>query len=293
MKALIRLELRKQGKTFLGLLFIIAFCLTIVTASVSTFAGLPADESFLSITVMLQAFGIPFFALILGGGAGSALRSDERKAEEDIPVRPTKRVFGAYLTSLFYLFILGTILFLASRPFQYSLFLQQDYKILFVMIALLPLHSASFLFSYWLSQALLGSVVSVIATAAPMYWQFFNNDACSTNFQSSIGNLLIVMSFYFFPSLIYRHTELILITSLVAPVLIVTVANLFVLVWLVKRIEREKQIWLPMKIALATLLISGFSLGIWIIYYSGAIFPVTENELRDLYYLGDFRDYVR
>ncbi len=293
MKALIVLELRKQGKTFLGLLFIIVFCLTIVTASVSNFAGLPADESFLSITVMLQAFGIPFFALILGGGAGSALRSTERKAEEDIPVRPTKRVFAAYLTSLFYLFILGTILFLASRPFQYSLFLQQDYMILFVLIALLPLHSASFLFSYWLSQALLGSVISVIATAAPMYFLFLNIDAPSTSFQPSIGNLLIVISFHFFPSLIYRHTELILITSLVAPALIVTVVNLFALVWLVKRIEREKQIWLPMKIALATLLISGFSLGIWVIHYSGAIFPVTENELRDLYYLGDFSDYVR
>jgi hypothetical protein len=250
MKSLIRLELRKQGKTFLGLLLIVGLCLTVVTASVSTFAGLPADESFLSITVMLQAFGIPFFALILGGGAGSALRSAERKAEEDIPVRPTKRVFAAYLTSLFYLFILGTILFLASRPFQYSLFLQQDYKILFVMLALLPLHSAAFIFSYWLSQALLGSVVSVIATAAPMYFLFINNDS-SSSIHSSIGNLLVVLAFYFFPSLIYYRMEWILITSLLTPALIVTLANLVVLVWLVKRIEREKQIWLPMKIAVA------------------------------------------
>jgi hypothetical protein len=273
------------------LLFIIAFCLTIVTASVSNFAGLPADESFLSITVMLQAFGIPFFALILGGGAGSALRSVERKAEEDIPVRPTKRVFAAYLTSLFYLFILGTILFLASIPFQYSLFLQQDYKILFVMMALLPLHSAAFVFSYWLSQALLGSVVSVIAMAAPIYWLFFNNDSCSSGFQNS--NLLVVLAFYFLPRLIYYHMEWILITSLFMPTLIVTAANLVVLVWLVKRIEIEKQIWLPMKIAVAALLISGFSLGIWVIHYSGAIFPITERELRDLYYLGDFTDYVR
>jgi hypothetical protein len=87
--------------------------------------------------------------------------------------------------------------------------------------------------------------------------------------------------------------EWILITSLFMPTLIVTAANLVVLVWLVKRIEIEKQIWLPMKIAVAALLISGFSLGIWVIHYSGAIFPITERELRDLYYLGDFTDYVR
>lgn len=293
MKALIRLELRKQGKTFLGLLFIIVMCLTIVTASVSTFAGLQLGETFLSITVMLQAFGIPFFALLLGASAGAALRSAERKAEEDIPVRPTKRIFASYITSLFYLIILGVILWLASRPFQYSSFLQQDYKILFIGLALLPLHSAAFVFSYWLGQALLGSVLSVIATAAPIYWVFINDNSSSNCCESSVGNFLVILAFYFSPSLIYRHIEWILIASLVTPAIITTVLNLLVLVWLSKQIEKEKQIWLPTKIAVATLLISGFALGIWIINYSGAMFPVTEKDLRELYYLGDFTDYVR
>ncbi|MCI0447971.1 hypothetical protein L0152_32730, partial [bacterium] len=194
MKSLVGLELRKQGKTFLGLLLIIVLCLTVVTASVSTFAGLPADESFLSITVMLQAFGIPFFALILGGGAGSALRSAERKAEEDIPVRPIKRVFAAYLTSLFYLIILGTILFLASRPFQYSFYLQESYQVPLIAATLLSLHSAAFVFSYWLSQALLGSIVSVIATASPTLWLFINYDSSSSSFKSFVGNILVVFA---------------------------------------------------------------------------------------------------
>jgi hypothetical protein len=292
MKALVRLELRKQGKTFLGLLFIIVMCLTVVTASVSTFAGLQLGETFLSITVMLQAFGIPFFALLLGASAGAGLRSAERKAEEDIPIPPTKRIFSSYITSLFYLIVLGVILLLASRPFYYSTFLQQDYKILFVALALLPLHSAAFVFSYWLGQALLGSVVAVITTAAPMYFLLINDYSSSSCCQSSIENFLVVMAFYFSPSLIYRHLEWILIASLIMPAVVTIVLNLVVLIWLVKRIEKEKQIWLPMKIALAALMISGFLLGFWFINYSGAIFPVTEKDIRELYYLGDFNDYV-
>lgn len=293
MKTLIGLELRKQGKTFLGLLFIIAFCLTIVTASVSNFAGLPADESFLSITVMLQAFGIPFFALILGGGAGSALRSADRKAEEDIPVRPTQRVFAAYLTSLFYLFILGTILFLASRPFQYAFYLQESYQVSLIAVTLLPLHLAAFVFSYWLSQALLGSIVSVLATASPAFWLFFNYAPSKESFKSFIGNILIVMAFNFFPSLIYGHFVLILIATLVAPALIATLINLMILVWLVRTIEKEKQIWLPIKIAIAAVLVGAFSLSIWGVYFSGSNFAMTEKELRDTYYLGGGLDYVR
>ncbi len=287
MKSLVGLELRKQGKTFLGLLLIIVLCLTVVTASVSTFAGLPADESFLSITVMLQAFGIPFFALILGGGAGSALRSAERKAEEDIPVRPIKRVFAAYLTSLFYLIILGTILFLASRPFQYSFYLQESYQVPLIAATLLSLHSAAFVFSYWLSQALLGSIVSVIATASPTLWLFINYDSSSSSFKSFVGNILVVFAYYLFPSLIFDYFVLILIASLVVPALIATVANLVILIWLVKRIEKEKQIWLPMKIAIAAVLLSAFSLSIWGIYFSGNSFAMTEYDLRNTYYLGE------
>jgi len=287
MKALIRLELQKQCKTFLGLLFIIAFCLTIVTASVSTFSGLPADESFLSITVMLQAFGVPFFALLLGGGAGAALRSDERKAEEEIPVRPSKRVFAAYITSLFYLIILGLILFLASRPFQYSLFLQVDYKIPFVMTAVVVLHSAAFVFSYWLSQALLGSIVSVIAIASPLYFLFLYKDLVSTRCADYISNTPMILAFYFSPSLIYRHMEWILIASVITPALIGTVVNLMALVWLTKKIEREEQMRMPVKIGIAALLISVFSISIWGTYFSGSIFGVTQKELNETFYLGD------
>ena len=287
MKALIGLELRKQGKTFLGLLFIIAFCLTIVTASVTTFAGLPADESFLSITVMLQVFGIPFFALLLGGSAGAALRSAERKAEEEIPVQPSKRVFAAYLTSLFYLVILGSILFLASKPFLYSTFLQTDYKIPFIMNAVVVLHSAVFVFSYWLSQALLGSIVSLITIASPLYFMFLFQQPVSACCEGYVNNAPIALAFYFFPSLIYRHIEWILIASVAIPLVISTFANLFVLAWLTKNIEREQKMWMPMKIGIAALLISVFSISIWGTWFSGSIFGVTQKKLNEVIYLGD------
>jgi hypothetical protein len=287
MKALIGLELRKQSKTFFGLLFIIAFCLTIVTSSISTFAGLPADESFLSITVMLQVFGIPFFALLLGGGAAAALRSTERKAEEEIPVKPIKRVFASYITSLFYLVILGFILFLASRPFQYSLFLQQDYKIPFVMTAVVVLHSAAFVFSYWLSQALLGSIVSFIAIASPLYFFFLYTQSGGSHRADYVSNALMVLSFYFLPSLIYRHIEYIFIASVILPALIATAANLVILVWLTKKIEREQPTPMSLTIAMAVILISAFSLSIWGTWFSGSISGVTAKELNDTFYLGD------
>ncbi|HEY7159929.1 MAG TPA: hypothetical protein VH815_01660, partial [Acidobacteriota bacterium] len=225
--------------------------------------------------------------------AGAALRSAERKAEEDIPVRPTKRIFASYITSLFYLIILGVILLLASKPFQYSLFLQQDYKVLFVALAVLPLHSAAFAFSYWLGQGLIGSVIAVISTAAPMYWLLVNNFSSSNCCESSIQNFLVVIAFYFFPSLIFRHLEWILIASVIMPAIITIVFNLLVLVWLVKRIEIEKQIWLPMKIAVAVFMISGFLIGFWFINYAGGIFALTGKDVYDLYYLGDYSDYVR
>ena len=290
MKTLVRLELRKQCKTFLGLLFIIVMCLTVVTASISTFAGLQLGETFLSITVMLQAFGIPFFALLLGAGAGSALRGADRKAEEDIPVRSTKRALAAYIVSLFYLIILVVTLFLASRPFQYSSFLQTDYKILFIMLALLPLHSAAFVFSYWLSQALLGSIFAVIATATPVYWLLQNTNK-SQRFDSAIGNLVIVVAYYFSPSLIYRHWNWIQVASSFAPAVITTAVNLLFLVWLIKRTELERKIWLPIKIAAVTFLLSVFSLTIWCIYFSGTIFGMTSKELNDTYYLGESSDH--
>lgn len=291
MRSLIRLELRKQSKIFIGLLFIIVLCLTVVTVSVSSFGGFPLGETYLSITVMLQAFGIPFFALLLGAGAGAALRSAERKAEEDVPVRPTKRIFASYITSLFYLSILSGILFVASEPVEYSSYLQLDYKIPLIMVALLPLHSAAFVFSYWLSQALLGSVVAVIAVAVPAYWLFKN--PAPTSFGSLVGNILVVLAAVFYPSLIYRHMDWILIASLITPALITTAANLVVLIWLQKRIEKEKQIWLPLKVAIGTFLIGAFALSIWGVYYFGSTFSMTEKELRDTYYLGDFEGYVR
>ncbi|MCI0444636.1 hypothetical protein L0152_15695, partial [bacterium] len=107
------------------------------------------------------------------------------------------------------------------------------------------------------------------------------------SFKSFVGNILVVFAYYLFPSLIFDYFVLILIASLVVPALIATVANLVILIWLVKRIEKEKQIWLPMKIAIAAVLLSAFSLSIWGIYFSGNSFAMTEYDLRNTYYLGE------
>jgi hypothetical protein len=267
MKSLIRLESHKQSKTLLGLLLIVVITLTLVTASVSGFAGLPLGETFLSVTVMLQAIGIPFFGLLLGGSAGAALRGSDRKAEEDIPVRPIKRVFAAYIVSLIYLSILVAILFVASKPMPYSPDVQGQFQVPLIMMMLLPLHSAAFVFSYWLSQGLLGSVVSLIATVGPAYWLFINDYLLLASLENVPQVLISILAIIFFPFWIFGGWEFVLISFIATPAILATVVHLLTLRWLVNRIEREKLTWLPMKVAVAVLLLSALSLGFWGVYF--------------------------
>jgi hypothetical protein len=204
---------------------------------------------------MLQAFGIPFFALLLGGGSGAALRSAEHKTEEDLPIRPSKRVFAAYIVSLFYLIILTAILFAASTPLEYSFFLQMDYAVPLIIITLLPLHSAAFVFSYWLSQALLGAIVSLMSTILPAYYLYLINGFDSISYPGSVY-------------IVFRRIDLILLAFQSLPSVIATIIHLIFMTWIVNSIEREKKIWLPLKAAVAVLIVTILSLTTWVMYFT-------------------------
>jgi hypothetical protein len=263
MRSLLRLELRKQQKVFLGLAMIVVISLSLVIASVSGFAGLPLGETFLSVTVILQAIGIPFFGLLLGGGAGAALRGSDRKAEEDIPIRPVKRVFAAYAVSFFYLMILTFVLLLLSKPMPYAADAQGTFNVPFVMMMLLPLHSGAFVFSYWLSQGLLGSVVSLLATAVPAVWLYLNLHLFSTSLFDLPGVLIWIVAVLFFPFWIFGGTDFILFGVQTIPELVATIFQLTLLIWVVSQIEREIRTWIPTKVLVAILLLSVLSLSIW------------------------------
>ncbi len=237
MKSLISLELRKQRKSFLGLMLIMGFCLTFVNALLSNVAPYNIDQTFLLVVVVLQAAGLPFFALILGSSAGAALRHSGRKCEEDIPEPPGKRVFSAYITSLIYLGVLATILFAFSFPIKFSAELQKDINVPFVMVLLLPLHSAAFVFSYWLSQALLGSTVSAMIIGIPAY--------------------------FFFPFLLFGRIDIIVLAYNAIPGIIALSIHLSFLLWLANRIERERRRWLPIKMTIAVVMMGAFLLGMW------------------------------
>jgi len=235
MKSLVSLELRKQRKTFFGILLIILMCLTLVTASISAFANLNGGEAFLLVSSVLQGFGLPFFALLLGCTAGAALKSSERKAEEDIPVRPNKRIFAAYIASLTFLLMLVAILFIITAPLKNSDLLKEDFLIPRVMPLLLPLHCAAFVFSYWLSQALLGGVISTIITVPALFFPFGLSDYY---FYSTTGSITA------------------------APGLIAIGIQLSLMFWLANRIEREKHTRLPIRILIGVLLICSISLSV-------------------------------
>jgi len=235
MKSLVSLELRKQSKAFLGLLFIIIMSLTLVTASVSIFSGLPLEDTFSGINMMLRGFGIPFFALLLGGSAGSALRSTQRKAEEEIPVRPSKRIFAGYIASLVYLILLTTTLLVASAPIGGST-MSKDFLMPIVMLVLLPFHSAAFVFAYWLSQAILGGVVST---------------------------MINLPAFALFPYWLYGDTYSNLLSMSAAPGGFISVCiQLSLVSLLANRIEREECISLPLKIIIGVALVSSFLLSV-------------------------------
>jgi hypothetical protein len=234
MKALIRLELRKQRKSFLGLLLIIVVSLTFLTSSISVFSKPTFGEMFWMISLLFQLLGLPFFALLLGGSAGATLRHSQRKAEEEIPVRASKRVLAAYFASLIYLILLAAILSVLSLSIRS---LQADFSYPVVLVVLLPLHSAAFVFSYWLSQALVGSIIAVIA--------------------------IILPTCFFFPNFLFRGMNFTLISFNVGPGLATVCIQLSLLLWLSNRMEREKRTWLPMKIAIGLLLVSALCLSVW------------------------------
>jgi hypothetical protein len=274
MKSLISLELRKQMKTFLGLLVIIVICLTFVTVSVSYFGKLPLSETFLSVTVMLQAFGLPFFALLLAGSAGAALRNIDRKAEEDIPARPTTRLLAAYVASLLYLILLATIVFAASSPMRYAPSLQQDFDVPVMMVVLLPLHSAAFAFSYWLCHALVGSVLSIICTSFPAYWLFMNDSLCSASYQIMPEFLISIVAVIFLPFWIFGYSELLVFLNVI-PGLIATIIHISVVTWLANRIELERRTRYSLKIGIATVLLISLSVTVCGVF---SVFPFQKNS---------------
>lgn len=257
MKSLISLELRKQQKSFFGLVLLIVICLTLVTASLSAFAELAPSEACLLTTVVLQAFGLPLFGLLLGGGAGAQLRSSERKAEEDVPIRPYKRLLAAYIASLTYCILLAGLLFAISAPFEYSSSLQLDFRVPFGMVILLPLHSAAFVFSYWLSQALLGSTISAMIIGIPAY--------------------------IYYPFLVFGGIDFMVVAYNALPGLTATSIHISFMLWLANRIERDKRTWLPIKMAISAVMMGALFCTIWtfIVVVPDLFDNARHNEFRE------------
>ncbi|MCI0447972.1 hypothetical protein L0152_32735 [bacterium] len=247
-------------------MFIIAMCLTLMAASIAAFAGYSFGETLESFAVMLQLFGIPFFGLLLGAGAGATLRSSGRKAEEDIPLPATKRIFAAYIASLIYLSILTLILFAIVT--LSSIFLVDDLQPYFLMITVLPLHSAAFVFSYWFSQSLIGGIAAIIATGASAFVLCFNNELFLRSVESGPEIFISLLAIAVLPSLVIVDSDMSILLVAVGVVIAITV-HLALLFWIVNNTELEKKTWLPMKIAAAILVFSALSLSIWGVFSLG------------------------
>jgi hypothetical protein len=237
MKSLISLELRKQKKSFWGLISLIAICLAVASINLSIFSALDFDDGLLLTTVILQAFGLPFFALLLGSAAGAQLRSSECKAEEDIPVRANKRLLAAFIASLTYLILLASILFALSALLDYSSSIQQDFHVPFALVLLLPLFSAAFVFSYWLSQAVLGGAISAMIIGIPAY--------------------------IFYPFLLFGGIDFMVVVFNAIPGLIAASIHLLSMFWLANRIERERRTSLPIKMGIAAVMMGALVVGIF------------------------------
>src|SRR6185312_7769330 len=105
--------------------------------------------------------------------AGSHLRAESiRSAEEPLAFSPIQKVFGAYLTSLFYVFI-GSIFFfgltavtvhsLPTVNFSLANMIDSEsIQLQTILLMVLQFHLLAFLFAYWINQAVAGFTVAAI-----------------------------------------------------------------------------------------------------------------------------------
>jgi hypothetical protein len=166
----VRLEFTKQRKVFLSTIFLaIVFLFFIFIDSVIHSRSIL--DVLRDIIGYFALFGIAGLIILTGPVAGAQLRSEfVRNAEEPLPFSPTQRVFGAYLTSLFYVLI-GSIFFfglvLALNSFSnWGLTLSTIIgwygairpEVFWALV--LQFHLLSFLFAYWINQTVLGTALA-------------------------------------------------------------------------------------------------------------------------------------
>jgi hypothetical protein len=154
-------------------------------------------------------------------------------------------------------------------PMQYSANVQGSFEVPYIMMMLLPLHSSAFVFSYWLGQALLGSLISVMATGGPAYWLLLNLHLLSTSLLDLPRVLIWIVSVLFFPFWILCGTDFILFAAQSLPQFAATAGHLVLLLWIVHRIEREACTWLPAKTVVAILLFCALPFAMWGFFGNG------------------------
>lgn len=167
----VRLEFSKQRKVFLSGLLLAIVVLFFIFAE-STIRNRNFLETFRDIIGYLALIGIAGLVILMGPIAGSQLRTESiRSAEEPLPFSPTQKVFGAYLTSLFYVLI-GCIFFFAIvavlKSFldlysTLSLIIdQQSVDLKIILLLVLQFHLLAFVFAYWINQAVAGTAVAAV-----------------------------------------------------------------------------------------------------------------------------------
>jgi len=167
----VRLEFTKQRKAFLSVLFLAVIFLFFIFVD-SVIHSRNVLEVLRDIIGYFAFLGIAGLLILMGPIAGAQLRLESiRSAEEPLPFSPIKRVFGAYLTSLFYVLI-GSIFFLvlatALNSFStigltLSLMTnQRSTHIEVILLLIVQFHLLAFLFAYWINQAIAGAAMAAL-----------------------------------------------------------------------------------------------------------------------------------
>ena len=172
----VRLELIKQRKAFLSGLFLAIIFLFFIFID-SLIHSRNVLEVLRDIIGYFAVFGIAGLLTLTGPVAGAQLRSESvRNAEEPFPFSPRQKVFGAYLTSLFYVFA-GSILFFGLVLAMNSLSLldltlttligwHRAIRPEVFVLLVLQFHLLSFLFAYWINQTVLGTALAVLVVGS-------------------------------------------------------------------------------------------------------------------------------
>lgn len=174
--SVLRLELRKQWRTFLSVLFVLgAGCGVAMLVSAQYKEWEPA-RIFRALMSLALSLGTPLIAVLLGAAPAAGLRREpEPGIEQALPVAPRTRVLGSFAAGMIYFLLIQTLLLsvgaMAGGTDSASQLLSGILSGSLTtgwLLLMLQAYAVSFAVSYWGRMPFVGAAVAMIVAATEL-----------------------------------------------------------------------------------------------------------------------------